>query len=99
MHLIHPISVLLVTSTIAHSAPGADLAKIARTIATEPVYKARPQYCLLVFGAEADFRVWLVQDGETLYVDRNGDGDLTEPRGTGGLEIERLHRGSGDHCF
>jgi hypothetical protein len=33
----------------------------------------------LVFGPEARTRVWLVQDGDTLYVDRNGNGDLTEP--------------------
>src|SRR5262249_28662373 len=24
-------------------------------------------------------RVWLVKDGDTLYVDRNGNGDLTDP--------------------
>jgi hypothetical protein len=34
-------------------------------------------YCLLVFGPEAKTRVWLVVDGDTLYVDRNGNGDLT----------------------
>ena len=28
---------------------------------------------------EAQTRVWIVQDGDTLYVDRNGNGDLTEP--------------------
>src|SRR5262249_44609899 len=28
---------------------------------------------------EAKFRVWLVIDGDTLYVDHNGNGDLTEP--------------------
>src|SRR5262249_48598669 len=33
---------------------------------------------LLVFGPEAKTRVWLVLDGETLYVDKNGNGDLTE---------------------
>src|SRR5262249_19705371 len=33
----------------------------------------------LVFGPEAADRVWLVVDGDTLYVDRNGNGDLTEP--------------------
>jgi hypothetical protein len=32
-----------------------------------------------VFGPKADYRVWLVLDGDTLYVDRNGNGDLTEP--------------------
>src|SRR5262249_46830849 len=61
------------------SASAADLAKIDRTIAREPAYQAKPKYCLLVFGPEAKTRVWLVQDGEVLYVDRNGNGDLTEP--------------------
>src|SRR5262249_488091 len=27
---------------------------------------------------EATFRVWLVRDGDVLYVDKNGNGDLTE---------------------
>jgi hypothetical protein len=31
-----------------------------------------------VFGEKADTRVWLVLDGDRLYVDRNGNGDLTE---------------------
>src|SRR5262245_3812764 len=60
-------------------APGADLAKIERTVAKEPNYQGKPKYCLLVFGPEANFRVWLVLDGAVLYMDRNGNGDLTEP--------------------
>jgi hypothetical protein len=62
------------------SAPGsaADLAKVDRAIAGEPTYKSKPKYCLLVFGPEAKTKVWLVQDGDTLYVDRNGNGNLTE---------------------
>ena len=59
-------------------APAAGLTKIDRTIAKEPAYKSKPKYCLLVFGPEAKTRVWLVLDGDTLYVDRNGNGDLTE---------------------
>jgi hypothetical protein len=55
-----------------------DYSKIDRTLAREPAYKSAPQYCLLVFGPEAKFRVWLVLDGGVLYVDRNGNGDLTE---------------------
>jgi hypothetical protein len=55
-----------------------DLANINRTIGKEPNYTGKPRYCLLVFGADAKHRVWLVQDGNTLYVDRNGNGDLTE---------------------
>src|SRR5262249_25701217 len=54
--------------------------KIDRTIAKEPAYRTKaPRYGLLVFGPEGKDRVWLVQDGDTLYVDRNGNGDLTEP--------------------
>jgi hypothetical protein len=56
----------------------ADLTKIDRTIAKEPAYTDKPQYCLLVFGPEVKFRVWVVRDGKVLYVDRNGNGDLTE---------------------
>lgn len=61
-------------------APAADLTKIDRTIAKEPVYASKvPKYCLLVFGPEAKTRVWAVLDGDVLYVDRNANGDLTEP--------------------
>jgi hypothetical protein len=59
--------------TIAPTA-AADLSKIARTIRKEPHYKVKPKYALLVFGPEAKTRVWIVEDGETLYVDRNADG-------------------------
>ena len=60
-------------------AQAADLLKVERKIAREPAYQSKaPKYCLLVFGPEAKTRVWLVQDGETLYVDRNANGDLTE---------------------
>lgn len=57
----------------------ADLGHIGRTIRKEPAYRDKPTYCLAVFGPQARTRVWLVRDGLTLYVDRNGDGDLTEP--------------------
>jgi hypothetical protein len=55
-----------------------DLTKIDRTIAKEPKYTNQPYYALLAIGQEAKKHVWLVVDGETLYVDRNGNGDLTE---------------------
>jgi hypothetical protein len=56
----------------------ADLSDIPRKIGKEPKYQSQPKYCLLVFGPEAKTRVWLVQDGPVLYVDRNGNGDLTD---------------------
>jgi hypothetical protein len=59
-------------------AVGADLTKIERTLVKEPAYRTTPRYCLLVFGSEVKTKIWLVQDGDMLYVDRNGNGDLTE---------------------
>jgi hypothetical protein len=73
---------ILVSLTVAASAmpvPAADLAAIKREIAKEPKYQATPRYCLLVFGKEANTRICMVQDGNRLYVDRNGNGDLTDP--------------------
>src|SRR5262245_53850916 len=64
----------------ASGATAADLSKLDRNIKKEPAYKGKPRYCLLVFGPEARHSVWLVLDGDTLYVDRNGNGDLTEER-------------------
>src|SRR5262249_21870789 len=59
-------------------ATAADLGKIDRRLAKEPSYKGKPGYCLLVFGADPTTRVWRVKDGDTLSLDRNGNGDLTE---------------------
>jgi hypothetical protein len=54
-----------------------DYSQVDRTIAKEPAYHSRPKYALLLFGKEAKLRVWVVLDGQTLYLDRNADGDLT----------------------
>src|SRR5262245_46854775 len=78
MRILSFISALLLACGTTATAWSADLTKIERTIAKEPVYQTKtPKYCLLVFGPEAKMRVWLVLDGKDLYVDRNGDGDLT----------------------
>jgi hypothetical protein len=59
----------------------ADLNRIDRTIRQEPEYQSQaPKYCLLVFGPEARTRVWLVIDGDRLYVDESGQGDLRNSR-------------------
>jgi RNA polymerase sigma factor (sigma-70 family) len=62
----------------AAAAVPAALRKIDRTIKKEPKYAGEPRYLLLAFGPEAKFLVWVVLDGTTLYVDRNGNGDLTD---------------------
>jgi WD40 repeat protein len=79
MRLAHRF-VLAALLGIGSAACGADLTKIDRTIEKLPQFVTeKPEYCLLVFGPQAANRVWLVQDGGVLYVDRNGNGDLTEP--------------------
>jgi hypothetical protein len=55
------------------------LARTERHITREPPYTSAPKYGVLVLGPELKTRVWLVVDGDTLYVDRNGNGDLTNP--------------------
>src|SRR6516165_4437800 len=80
----------------ASPAWSADLAKIDRRIAREPAYQTKaPRYCLLVFGPEAKTRVWLVQDGDVLYVDRNGNGELTEE----GKRVKLEQQGDGFRTF
>jgi hypothetical protein len=70
---------LLGTFSAAADPATPDLSKIERRIGKEPAYQGKPGYLLLVFGPEARHKVWLVLDGETLYVDRHGTGDLHQP--------------------
>jgi hypothetical protein len=72
-----PITVVL---AVTGPAEASDLVAIDRSVRKEPAYQSNnPQYCLLVFGPEAKTRVWVVVDGDVLYLDRNGNGDLTDP--------------------
>ena len=70
--------ILLAVVFLTPLAAAADLAKLDRSIRKEPAYRDKPKYCLLVFGPEATTRVWLVLAGKRLFVDRNGNGDLTD---------------------
>lgn len=86
-------STLLFQVVLTATPAAVDLTAIPREISVPPVCRsAEPAYCLMVFGAKADTRVWLVQDGDRLYVDRNGNGDLTETgemiEGTGSIYDE-----------
>jgi hypothetical protein len=68
----------LAAALLAAPAGAGDLKGTPRTLTKQPTYAGKPGYALLVFGEKAEQRVWLVLDGDTLYVDRNGNGDLTE---------------------
>jgi hypothetical protein len=71
-------AVLPAACALLNPARAADLKTVPRTLAKEPAYTGKPAYCLLAFGLEATTRVWVVRDGDTVYIDRNGNGDLTE---------------------
>src|SRR6516225_5854504 len=74
------LSIIVAAAWLSTGFAGAQPLKVDRSIAKEPVYQTKaPKYALLVFGPEGKDRVWLVLDGDTLYVDRKGNGDLTEP--------------------
>src|SRR5262249_29589650 len=92
-----PLTPWIITASLvlgSAAASAADLSKIDRTITKEPAYEATPQYCLLVFGPKAETRVWLVLDGDILYVDRNSNGDLTD-KDERVVRTERVEWGEG----
>jgi hypothetical protein len=76
----YPMRLMFLCALLLWPAPAqaVDLGEVDRTLEKEPAYKGDPKYCLVVFGPEGKTRVWLVLDGDVLYVDRNGNGDLTE---------------------
>lgn len=71
--------IALAVALACGAASAADLTKIDRKLAKEPAYTSgKVRYCLAVFGADADKRLWIAADGRNLYVDLNGNGDLTD---------------------
>src|SRR2546426_1127615 len=78
MHILSSVLCIVVLPVVSYAEGRVDLAKIPRAITKEPAYQAKPGYCLAVFGPEARTRVWVVLDGNVLYVDRNANGDLTD---------------------
>jgi hypothetical protein len=58
-----------------------------RTIVKEAKYQSTPKYSLLALGKKGEVKVWMVEDGKRLFVDKNANGDLTDD----GLPIEPSH--------
>lgn len=75
-----------VMTALARGASFADSAAAAtnmmtpldRTLVKEPAYQATPKYSLITLGNRREVKVWMVEDGRQLYVDQNGNGDLTD---------------------
>lgn len=84
------LSSVLVTSVLGDDATSG----FPKRIAKEPAYSSAVQYfALFVLGPEEDLRVWMVADGDHLYVDSNGNGDLTEK----GERFEAFHESQDDY--
>jgi hypothetical protein len=66
-------------AAFALTAAAADPGARQPAITKEPAYQTKkPRYCLLAFGPTQEVRTWLVVDDESVYLDHNGNGDLTE---------------------
>ena len=48
-----------------------------RTIIKEPAYHSTPKYSLATLG-NGDVKVWMIEDGQRLFIDKNANGDLTD---------------------
>jgi hypothetical protein len=73
------LAAALMTALATEAAASSGLPTFDRKLVKEPKYSQAPKYFLLVFGPEAKTSIWCVLDGnKILYVDRNGNGDLTE---------------------
>jgi hypothetical protein len=88
-------AVVLVCCGTASAGP-IDFAKVDRRIAKEPAYQAKPLYCLALIGPEANVRVWVVVDGERLYVDKNCNGDVSDDGAPTELKDKRVDPASFD---
>lgn len=77
--LMRTLAAVACVGAFLTSASAGDLRDVPRALGKEPAYQGKPAYALLVFGADLKQRVWVVLDGATAYVDRNGNGDLTDP--------------------
>lgn len=54
------------------------MSNMDRTIIKEPAYQSTPKYSLITLGESGAVKVWMVEDGNRLFVDKNANGDLTD---------------------
>lgn len=75
-HIVFSMSLLSAAASEGklQTGPG----ELDRSLVREPSYPSPPRYALLVFGRDAKKQIMVVQCGSILYVDRNGNRDLTE---------------------
>ncbi len=72
-----PLSILVLLFPLAVGA--AEPGKVDRTIGNEPRYVTKePRYGMIFLGQHPPTRIWLVLDGDTLYLDRNANGNFSD---------------------
>jgi len=75
-----------ITTTLCCALPFANHARAStnvvshfdHTIIKEPSYQSTPKYSLITLGNSGDVKVWMVEDGKRLFVDKNANGDMTD---------------------
>ena len=67
---------LLFADQVSASSNG--VSRFDRTIVKEPTYQSTPKYSLMLLGKSGAVKVWMVEDGKRLFVDKNANGDLTD---------------------
>jgi hypothetical protein len=77
---------LAIATTFCCTMPPVDKARastnvvshVDRAIIKEPVYRSTPKYSLITLGNNSDVKVWMIEDGKRLFVDKNANGDMTD---------------------
>ncbi|HSY19991.1 MAG TPA: hypothetical protein VK815_16725 [Candidatus Acidoferrales bacterium] len=54
------------------------VSQVDHSIGKEPAYQSTPKYSLITLGTNGEVKVWMVEDGRRLFVDKNANGDLTD---------------------
>jgi hypothetical protein len=72
------LAFLFCTSVTAQEPAKTVAERVERTLVKEPKYLEAPKYSLLVLGTDGKVKVWMVEDGKRLFVDKNANGDLTD---------------------
>src|SRR6266446_9568497 len=76
-----PRLLFVIATTLCCAMPFADkthagtngVSHFDRSILKEPKYQSTPKYCLITLGNSGDVKVWMVEDGKRLFVDKNAN--------------------------
>lgn len=65
-------------SLLAQDESPLPLRQVSMSLMTEPTYFGTPRYTLVVIGKDLAKQHWIAIDDKNAYVDKNGNGDLTD---------------------